>query len=97
MRSNAAELNVSVFTRTLNIANSSAAKLSLAEPAGVWFSTVHSWIEPSPRSSNDPVPKRYNTVQQVITKQRSFLLLIRRSRGSENRNGSENIMLMINV
>ena len=97
MRSNAAELDVPVFTRTLNTANSSAAKLSLAEPAGVWFSMVHSWIEPSPRSSNDPVPKRYNIVQQVITKQRSFLQLIKRSRGSENRNGSENVMLRINV
>lgn len=67
MRSNAAELDVPVFTLTLNTANSSAAKLSLADPAGVWFSMVHSWIEPSPRSSNDPVPKRYNIVQQVIT------------------------------
>ena len=97
MRSNAAELDVPVFTLTLNTANSSAAKLSLAEPAGVWFSMVHSWIEPSPRSSNDPVPKRYNIVQQVITKQRSFHLLIRRSRDSENINGSENVMLRINV
>lgn len=57
VRSSFAVVVAPLCTRTPNTARSRAAWLSLAEPAGVWFSIVHSWIDPSPRSSNDPVPK----------------------------------------
>ena len=57
MRINTAVFEAPVCTRIPNTAKSRATWLSLAEPAGVWFSIVHSWKEPSPRSSNDPVPE----------------------------------------
>lgn len=58
VRISAAALEATLCTRTPNTAKSRATWLSLAEPAGVWFSIVHSWKVPSPRSSNDPVPEQ---------------------------------------
>lgn len=40
--------------RTPSTALSNAPGPSLAEPAGDWFSRVHSWIDPSALSSSDP-------------------------------------------